>query len=335
MRITIKLKLALTFAFIIMLSTATAGLGISSLATINTTMRDMVAGPVQKLQWAEEVLVDLVQMVRAEKNMLLSTSPEQVEKYDRDVMGYRQDFADLVAKVQAIISAEGKPKWQALQGTWQQFLATDDKMRELVKRGEQAKAIEISVGPARQLVGEAQRQLADIIELYRTQMAGAEADAVAQYESARLFLVVAVLASLLIAVAAGTWIALGISRGLNRAGALAQAVADGDLTRTAEVTSRDEVGDLMRHINSMMEKLREVVGEATSASENVSSGSQDCRRRRRNCRKGRLTQRRRRRKRRLPRNRWRPTSNRTGTTPARGKRSLGIRPGNRKTLGRR
>ncbi|MDG3439629.1 methyl-accepting chemotaxis protein [Nitrospirillum amazonense] len=275
MRVTIKLKLALTFAFIIMLSTATAGLGISSLAAINTTMRDMIAGPVQKLQWAEEVLVNLVQMVRAEKNMLLSTNPEQIEKYDQEITRYRQDFADLVGKVQAIISAEGKPKWQALQATWQQFLAADDKMRELAKRGEQAKALEISVGPARQLVGEAQRQLADIIELYRTQMARADADAVAQYESARLMLAVAVLASLLVAVAAGTWIALGISRGLNRAGALAQAVADGDLTRTAEVTSRDEVGDLMRHINSMVEKLRGVVGEATSASENVSSGSQE------------------------------------------------------------
>ncbi|TWB15273.1 methyl-accepting chemotaxis protein [Nitrospirillum amazonense] len=275
MRVTIKLKLALTFALIIMLSTATAGLGISSLATINTTMRDMVAGPVQKLQWAEEVLVNLVQMVRAEKNMLLSTNPEQIEKYDQEITRYRQDFADLVGKVQAIISADGKPKWQALQATWQQFLAADDKMRELVKRGEQAKAVEVSVGPARQLVGEAQRQLADIIELYRTQMARADADAVAQYESARLLLVVAVLASLLVAVAAGTWIALGISRGLNRAGALAQAVADGDLTRTVEVTSRDEVGDLMRHVNTMVEKLRDVVGEATSASDNVSSGSQE------------------------------------------------------------
>ena len=58
-----------------------------------------------------------------------------------------------------------------------------------------------------------------------------------QYENARTILIAAIVVSLLIAVGAGIWISLSISRGLNRAGALAQAVAEGDLTRRSK-TSR-------------------------------------------------------------------------------------------------
>ena len=62
---------------------------------------------------------------------------------------------------------------------------------------------------------------------------------------AQTLLLVLIIASLVIAIAAATWIALNISRGLGRAVGLADAVAGGDLTKTMKVTSNDEVGDLI------------------------------------------------------------------------------------------
>ena len=120
--------------------------------------------------------------------------------------------------------------------------------------------------------------------------------------------------SLLIAVAAATWIALSISRGLASAVGLANAVAVGDLSHTITVKSNDEIGDLVASLNSMtanlnataavadaiangdltieakplsdkdtlgialenmVTKLRDVVGQVTSAAENMSAGSQE------------------------------------------------------------
>jgi methyl-accepting chemotaxis protein len=52
-------------------------------------------------------------------------------------------------------------------------------------------------------------------------------------------------------------------------------VAEGDLTRTVEVKSRDEIGELLGLVNSMIERLRGVVGDANVAAENVSAGSQE------------------------------------------------------------
>ena len=81
--------------------------------------------------------------------------------------------------------------------------------------------------------------------------------------------------SLLIGVLAGAWLSISISRSVRRAGALAQAVASGDLTQTEQHITRDELGDLTGHINAMVQRLREVVSDALAAADNVSSGSQE------------------------------------------------------------
>ena len=275
MRITIKLKLALAFATIIILSTLTATLGISSLGTLNGSFQTMVQGPVQRLQIAEELYADLLLVVRAEKNMVLAKTPVDIANYDNEIGQLRQELIARLDKGEAIASVEGKPKWAAIRASWQKFILVDDKVRDFAKQNADEKAIELSVGEGRQLVNDVDKQINELIDIQHKQMAQAEVDATAQYDSARTFLIVAIVLSLLIAVGSGLWISLNVSRGLSRAGALAQAVASGDLTQTIDDVSRDEVGDLVAHINTMVGKLREVVGEATSASENVSSGSQE------------------------------------------------------------
>jgi len=131
---------------------------------------------------------------------------------------------------------------------------------------------------------------------------------------AKTLLISILIASLLIAVAAATWIALNISRGVASAVGLANAVAIGDLSQTITVKSNDEIGDLVTSLNAMtanlnataavadaiangdltveakrlsdkdtlgialenmVDKLRTIVTQAIQAAENVSSGSQE------------------------------------------------------------
>ena len=99
-------------------------------------------------------------------------------------------------------------------------------------------------------------------------MKQAEEEAANQYNSAReLLLAEAVATVLLIGAAAGIWMSLSISRGLNRAVTLANAVAGGDLNQKGETQSNDEIKDLITALNSMVEKLRDVVSDALNASE--------------------------------------------------------------------
>ncbi|WP_141678688.1 HAMP domain-containing protein, partial [Acinetobacter baumannii] len=75
---------------------------------------------------------------------------------------------------------------------------------------------------------------------------------------AHMLLIFAVLVSLTIGLIAAIWISMSISRGLHRAVGLASAVASGDLSQTINVSSNDEIGDLVKSLNIMVEKLRQV-----------------------------------------------------------------------------
>ena len=69
------------------------------------------------------------------------------------------------------------------------------------------------------------------------------------------------------------WLVRSITQPLERAVDLADAIAAGDLTVNVQDDRRDELGHLLRSLNAMGAKLREVVGEVRSGVESVSSAA--------------------------------------------------------------
>jgi methyl-accepting chemotaxis protein len=66
-----------------------------------------------------------------------------------------------------------------------------------------------------------------------------------------------------------------ITRSIQKMLAVATRVAAGDLTGTIEVTSQDETGRLMQTIQTMSEKLRQIVGDIRVAGSSVSSAASE------------------------------------------------------------
>lgn len=99
------------------------------------------------------------------------------------------------------------------------------------------------------------------------------ADAV--FQQSRMLLIALLIGSIIIAAVAATWIVLSISRALSSASRLANEVADGNLSATADIKGDDEIADLIKALNAMTRKLREVVSEVTAATRNVAAGSQE------------------------------------------------------------
>ena len=275
MRITVKLKLGLAFATVILLSVVTAWIGIANLSALNTTLDNVVQGPTQRLILSQELSEQLLAIVRAEKNLNMSETKEQTDAFETELGRLRPDFTSRLERAEATASTEGRPLWDAVHTLWQQYIPIVDKIIDAVRRDARSDARSLSMGPARQIVTDARAALEKVVDLNRRRLDDAKADAGREYENARLLLISVVSASLLIASGTGLWIALGISRGVGRAGALTQAVAGGDLTQTAEIASHDEIGDLVGHVNEMVLRLRTVVAEASGAADNVSSGSQE------------------------------------------------------------
>ncbi|TBW37612.1 HAMP domain-containing protein [Siculibacillus lacustris] len=275
MRVTIKQKLAATFAIVILLAGAMAWLGISSLGSLNTAMGDLLSGPVERSTLASSLQNDMLTILRAEKNMLLSDTATDVAKYAAQELESRNKFVDRLDKLNAIASPEGKKKIAIMQGPWQKWVAVQDRARELMKTGQLAEAKDLAIGQARIFTAEIDKELVEIIDLNNQVVQQTREKTSSDFASMRQLLVIACGLVLVVGIGAGVWISYTISRGLSSAVTLANAVAGGDLNQTITVSSRDEIRDLVDALNVMTGKLRTIVGETLAAAENVSAGSQE------------------------------------------------------------
>jgi methyl-accepting chemotaxis protein len=275
MRFTIKLQLGLAFGLIIALLLTATLFGVSSLSSTNRAMNAMVDGPALRLQAAQSLNIHLLNVVRFEKNMVLVDTPEQVKSLETSVEKEKKAFEALLAKAEGLATAEGKPKWQALGDAWERLLAAHEQVYSLAMANNDAAATAVSMGEGRKAVTEASAQVQELVELSQVQLDTATAKADADFKTVRNSLIGLAVVSLLIAIAAAVYISTMVSKGLNRAADAVRSVADGDLTKTVDITSKDEIADLLGHVNVMIERLRGVVSDAISASENVSAGSQE------------------------------------------------------------
>ena len=66
-----------------------------------------------------------------------------------------------------------------------------------------------------------------------------------------------------------------ITRPVTKGVEFAQLVADGDLRQKLDIDQKDEIGQLANALNTMVDKLKDVVANVQTAADNVASGSQE------------------------------------------------------------
>ncbi|MFD2261749.1 methyl-accepting chemotaxis protein [Lacibacterium aquatile] len=260
-------------------------------------------------------IIDRLQMVeRDEINAILASEAVQRDAYIKHIDGQFSEARTFRDQIRPqLTAADQSVVDQAFErvGRW---VAIQDRMFVLAREDSLHQAFILSAGQGRQILDQVQEKLNAVVELNSSQMEQAKHDAASDYRAALWLLISCVVISLIAAVSAATWISLSISRGLGKAGDLADAVALGDLDQEIKVTSNDEIKDLVDALNRMtgnlrktaaladaiadgdltveprplsdkdtlgialermVEQLRTVVMDALSAAENVSAGSQE------------------------------------------------------------
>ncbi|MFB9953273.1 MCP four helix bundle domain-containing protein, partial [Rhizobium puerariae] len=315
MRFTIKLKLGLAFGLIITLLVITAGYGIYSLSHLNQAISDLIAGPAARLELVQNFANAQLRLARSQMNIATSDSAEDVQKYIQGGDRNRDLFRDTLKKLQeASTTEEAKQSWRAVEDRAEQLFRVDDAIREAARSGNNDEALRLAKGDGRAMMDEIEKTIQVRVEANKALMVQADEDTNNQYNTTRNLIIGIAAIALVAAVIAALWIALGISRGLAKIMGAANAVAIGDLNQNVEIKTNDEIKDLVDTINvmtanlrntaniadqiangdltvspkplsdkdtlglaleSMVERLRGVVGDALAAADNVSSGSQE------------------------------------------------------------
>ncbi|MGA1830983.1 methyl-accepting chemotaxis protein [Rhizobium wenxiniae] len=275
MRASIKLKLASAFGFIILMLMVTAGYGIFSLGNLNDTLEQVIQGPATRLKLTQTLNAEQLQQLRQQKNLLLASNHADMQRYIESNDAARKAYDESFQMIQARATEQGKVYWDKLSGFTAEFRKQDDRIRALMLAGDQTGANQVSSNEARVVINQIDALLEEVIKLEDSRLQAADEQSDVDYAQTRMIMISVAVAAFLIATLAALWIAMSINKGLRNAVSAVQNVAEGDLTRFATISSKDEIGDLLTYVNTMIERLRGVVGDALSASDNVSSGSQE------------------------------------------------------------
>ena len=225
---------------------------------------------------ASALFLDASDVFRQHRNVLLAA--DNPAKQDE----WFNDFGTVVARIQPnvdrlvrLVGPADAALANTVQSAFQDLTAAMDKGNAIAIQRSQYKASEIVDNVVAPLRVEANRLVDAIVARNATTVDNAITEAANLYETSRMLLIGLLIGSVIIAAVAATWIVLSIARALSSAVRLANEVADGNLSATVANKSDDEVGDLIKALNAMTQKLRDVVGEVTTATRNVAAGSQE------------------------------------------------------------
>ncbi|MBF0679952.1 MAG: MCP four helix bundle domain-containing protein [Devosia sp.] len=252
----------------------------NSLTSLRTAIRNRVnandPSAFQAYDTVSTLFLDVADVFRQHRNILLADSaPARQEQWNNDFSAVIERMTPQVA---ALARQVGAAEIGMANAVAADFAAMVDAMNEgnaisLTRADLEANTIISSeVEP---LQRQATTILRTVVDANTQQATGSVAQANALYEQSRMLLIALLIGTVVIAAIAGTWIVTSISRALTAAVRLANDVADGDLNATANIRGDDEVGDLIKALNAMTAKLREVVAEVTAATRNVAAGSQE------------------------------------------------------------
>ena len=269
-------------AFQLTTSEGSGSLGVveEKLTTLVNRLRNPVAqGNMQGFaayDMVTQVRLNIAEMFRQHRNILLATQkPEKQAEWNNDYVAFAETLSADITRLGNMVPASEKAIYDEFAEAYQIMKGVVDKTNAIaIENGDHFASV-LANGDGRLARAAAAQSLHEMVEAAQKSQAADVVSSTDLYENSRTLLLGLLIASTIIAVAAALWIVVSISRGLSRANTIIRNVSEGNLTQTAAVSGRDEVAELLGYVNTMIERLRGVVGDSLSASDNVSSGSQE------------------------------------------------------------
>ncbi|AJK50830.1 MCP four helix bundle domain-containing protein [Burkholderia plantarii] len=279
----IGVRLSAAFGIVVVLLIGTTLLGIGHIESSVDRMNGIVGQRYSLIATSTQIKNNGYKANAILSNLLLATNADQAKKYMDDYAVIRKLNADTYAKFEKQLTDEPsralfKSQFEARSAYGQSV----KKFFELVAANDHDGARDLYQGDMARLQDDYYTLVDKMVDFQAGEMNNDVAKATADGRRAKLQMGVIALCALLVSVLTGWFITRSITRPINGAVALAEAVASGDLTHRLDVTGRDEVSRLLAALGRMTESLNTIVGNVrggthaiTLASQEVASGNMD------------------------------------------------------------
>jgi methyl-accepting chemotaxis protein len=272
----IGIRLGLSFALILILLGAVTYIGIDGFKLMKVSTDDVVENRVPKMELALELQKNAETLGLVARDQLLATDAKQLDKAVQQMLSVRERNAKIVDELTATVTSErGKEKLAGVVRARLEYAKAQDVMVELLQAGKREEAVHwlrTDQREAREAMTAATDAYFDHEKASVNEAGQAAEDTYLQ--ASKMMMTGAAIAALL-ALIAGVWVTLSITRPIGLAASVANRMAEGDLTARVTANSRDEAGMLLLAISTMTERLSQVVGEVRQSSDTLSSASEE------------------------------------------------------------
>ncbi|MCL4771281.1 MAG: MCP four helix bundle domain-containing protein [Burkholderiaceae bacterium] len=276
-------KLGLAFVLVVVLAAVLGAVSLVQLSRIHAGADDMATRLLPSVSQAGEVRVLLNRMRRSEAGIVTATRQEDMQAAVDQVQARLSELKAVEAQYATLLNESARSQFQQYEQRKTQYLKLHADLADIAKGVDysSAEALELSGDMLRQMyAGESEAAFVAMEAMVgRMQQAHAEDVRVATggmrgiFDNARLWVGVALLACVLLAVVLGVTIARAVSRPAHEAVAVARAISEGNLTVHIPAGGRDEMGQLLQALLQMRDNLARVVSGVRGYAEGVSTAS--------------------------------------------------------------
>ena len=205
---------------------------------------------------AQKVIIDVLAIHRADKNIILDASEASVAAQTKSIDGYAEDARQQIDELRRQLAGENARLVETLAANFRNFLTVSAQGRAIAAINGNDKAFKLASGDGKSAFVAAIGSWTDLSDYIAAGIEAAVAAAHQDYAAAKTIMATILVVSVLLAVVIGGWIIRGILGNLRRATDLADAVAQGDLSTQVSATGNDELADLIATLKIMVDNLR-------------------------------------------------------------------------------
>jgi methyl-accepting chemotaxis protein len=264
-------KLIIAFLAVSAITAFVGIMGIKNMSVMNEGAARMYQRELLGVAHIKAANVDLVNLARAEKNMILCETLEQRRKYlDRSNKAEAEFVENLKAAKPLFHTEKGKELIAKTEQAWEDYdkvhkQVIDVAMKE--KLTEKKESIGLSMGIAHEKINALEDVLGEATKLKEENAKEISEEDAKVYASSRALMIGLILGAVAIGIFFGFFISSIIKKPVQNLLEAADKLAIGDVNVSIDVDSKDELGVLAQSFKAMAENIRESAKGAEKVAE--------------------------------------------------------------------
>jgi methyl-accepting chemotaxis protein len=269
-------RLAMGFGLLLVLSIVITAIGLLQLHAVAKASREMMEVPLTKERlisdWSRYIAIAVVRTVAVSK----SSDESLAIFFKAEAADSASASTELIKKIEPLLqSREEKDLFQQLMEMRKDYSASRDGVMKLKSEGKAEAASTLLSEKFIPIAAKYKDMAAAFVQLQRKELDQKAAEIARIEASSRMQMIALGLSVFALSILCCWLLTVSITRPIGRAVQAARRVANGDLTGTIDVTSRDETGDLLQALQDMNGNLLRIVSQVRTGTETIATASRE------------------------------------------------------------